>query len=84
VSYGSTTVSLSLPDEHVVTRELLLPTPLPLTFVGGASPSLAAQTAFSYSVDRADYARATNSSESGLAATIAGSLSVSLSSAPCS
>jgi hypothetical protein len=83
VSYGSTAITLNLPDQHVVTQELLLPTPLTLTFVGGASPSLAAQTSFSYSVARADYARATGSSESGLAATIAGALSITLSAAPC-
>lgn len=82
VSYGATTVTLNTPVESEITAELLLARPLTLTFVDDPR-GLHAQTAFTYSVDRADYARAINSSGAGLAPTISGSMAISLSAAPC-
>jgi len=84
VSYGTTTITLNATAENLIVRELLLPRPFTLSFMDGAERSLATQTQFTYAVDREDYARATGSSESGLAARIDGALSVTFSSAPCS
>jgi hypothetical protein len=84
VSYGTTTVTLNVSDSSPIVQELLLPSPLTLTFVDGPTRSLAAETQFTYFVARADYARATGSSEAGLAATINGAMQASFSSAPCS
>jgi hypothetical protein len=83
VSYGTSTITLNLPAESAVARELLLPRPLTLAFADGPQPSLTVQTQFSYFVDRGDYARARGSSEAGLAPTIGGSLTASLTAAPC-
>ena len=84
VSYGTTTITLNASDDNPVVRELLLPTPITFSFVDGAQRGLGAQSQFSYVVARADYARATGSSETGLAATISGTLNASFSAAPCS
>lgn len=84
LTYGATTVTLNTPATNTVADELLLPRPLTLTLVEGASRSLVAQTQFSYSVTREDYARARNASPAGLAPTIEGNASIVLSSAPCS
>lgn len=83
VSYGATSVTLSTPEENVVVKELLLARPLTLTFAGGNPRILAAQTAFTYSVDREDYARAIGSSGQGLASTISGSMVIGMSTGPC-
>lgn len=84
VNYGTTSVTLNTPAESDVTSELLLARPLTLTFVAGTNRSLGAQTAFTYTVERDDYARAIGSNGQGLAQTIAGSMTISLSTAPCS
>lgn len=84
LSYGTNTVTLNMPGTSTVAEELLLPRPLTLTVLEGTSMRLVAQTQFSYSVTREDYARARNASPSGLAPTIEGSASVVLSAAPCS
>lgn len=84
LNYGSTTVTLNTPGESAVAQELLLPRPLTLTLVEGPNRSLIAQTQFTYSVTREDYARARNASPSGLAPTIDGTASIALSTAPCS
>jgi hypothetical protein len=84
VSYGTSSVTLSVPEAGAVAEELLLPRPLTLSFIDGPQRSLSAQTQFTYQVERQDYARATGSSEAGLAATINGSLTALFSSAPCS
>jgi hypothetical protein len=83
VDYGATTVTLNTPSESPIAEELLLPRPLTLTFTETNGRALAAQSQFAYSVDRADYARAANASEEGLAATIPGSMSIVLSAAAC-
>jgi hypothetical protein len=84
VTYGSTSVTLQTPEENVVTSELLLARPLTLTFIPGPPKALAGQTQFTYAVARDDYARAIGSNGQGLAQTIAGSMTISLSTAPCS
>lgn len=83
VSYGSTSVTLNTPAESAIAAELLLQRPLSLTFQGGASRTLTAQSAFAYAVDRADYARAIGSNGEGLAQSISGTMSITLSTAPC-
>jgi hypothetical protein len=84
VTYGTTTVTLNAPEGHAVAKELLLPRPFTLTFIEAPNRSLSAQTQFTYFVERADYARATGSSEQGLAATINGAMLATFSAAPCS
>jgi hypothetical protein len=84
VNYGSTSVTLQAPSESAIISELLLPQPLTLTFISGAQKGLAGQTQFTYSVTREAYARAINSNGQGLAPTITGSMTMSLSTAPCS
>ncbi|HYW14270.1 MAG TPA: hypothetical protein VE871_20050 [Longimicrobium sp.] len=83
VDYGATSVTLSTPEENVVVKELLLPTPLTLTFAAGTPRILATQTSFTYAVDREDYARAIGSSGQGLAATITGNAVIGMSTGPC-
>jgi hypothetical protein len=83
VSYGSTSVTLQTPSESGIIAELLLPQPLTLTFLPGTQRGLAGQTQFTYAVSREDYARAINSNGQGLAQTIAGSMTIGLSTAPC-
>lgn len=84
VSYGTTSVTLNTPEENAVVKELLVPTPVTLTFAAGNPRILAAQTAFTYSVTREDYARAIGSSGQGLAATITGTAVIGMSTGPCS
>lgn len=84
VSYGATSITLSTPEDNAVVNELLLARPLTLTFVAGNPRILAAQTAFTYSVAREDYARAIGSTGQGLAATITGNMTIGLSTGPCS
>ncbi len=84
VTYGTTTVTLGTPASNAITQELLLPRPLALTFTESSGRVLAAQTQLAYTVDRADYARAANASQEGLAATIPGTMSIVFSAAPCS
>ena len=84
VGYGASTVSLNMPEQSAITAELLLPRPLTLTFQAGTSRTLTAQSAFAYSVARDDYARAIGSDGQGLAQSIAGTMNIALSSAPCS
>lgn len=83
VDYGTTTVTLNTPAESPIAEELLLPRPLTLAFAEAPNRALTGQTTFSYAVDRADYARAANASEEGLAATIPGTMSIVLSAAAC-
>lgn len=82
VSYGSNSVTLTLPANQATT-ELLLPRPLTLGFTAGADRQLSTQSPFAHSVARADYARAIGSNGQGLAETIQGTMSVALSTAPC-
>lgn len=84
LNYGSSTVTLNTPEQSAITSELLLARPLTLTFQSGTSRTLTAQSEFPYSVARADYARAINSNGEGLAQTIAGTMTITLSSAACS
>lgn len=83
VAYGTNNVTLTLPTNQATT-ELLLPRPLALDFTAGASKQLSAQTPFVHSVARADYARAIGSNGQGLAETIQGRMTVTLSTAACS
>lgn len=83
VEYGTTTLTLNTPAESAIAQELLLPRPLTLTFAETPNRALTGQTASSYAVDRAAYARAANASEEGLAATIPGTMSIVLSAAAC-
>lgn len=83
VNYGTTSVTLGTPEGNAVVNELLLARPLTLTFASGPPRILAAQTAFTYSVDREDYARAIGSTGQGLAATITGSMVIGMSTGPC-
>ena len=82
VAYGTNTVTVSLPTNEATT-ELLLPRPLTLGFTDGANRVLSIQTPFAHSVARADYARAIGSNGQGLAETIQGTTTVTLSTAPC-
>lgn len=84
VSYGSNFVTLNTPSESAISAELLLDRPLSLTFQSGTARTLTAQSSFAYSVARADYARAIGSNGEGLAQTIAGTMTIGLSTAPCS
>jgi hypothetical protein len=83
VTYGSTSITLQTPAESDITAELLLARPLTLTFISGTTRGLAAQTSFSYTVARDDYARAIGSNGQGLAQTIAGTMTLSLSTGSC-
>jgi hypothetical protein len=84
LDFGRSTVTLNTPAESPIAQELLLPRPLTFTFVEAPNRSLLGQTSFTYSVARADYARAAGVSEQGLAATITGISSMVLSADPCS
>lgn len=84
VSYGATAITLAMNPESEIAAELLLARPMTLTFVPGTNRVLAAQTAFTYSVDRENYARAIGSTGQGLAATITGSMTIGLSTGACS
>ena len=84
VDYGTTTVTFNTPAESAIARELLLPRPLTLTFTETSGRVLAGQTQFGYAVERADYARAADASQEGLAATIPGTMSIVFSAGACS
>jgi hypothetical protein len=84
VNYGRNSVTLSTPEQSSITSELLLPRPLTLTFQSGTSRTLTAQSEFAYSVARDDYARAIGSNGEGLAQSISGTMTITLSTAPCS
>jgi len=83
INYGRTTVSLSVPQGNTIAAELLLPRPMTLTYTDGTTPQLTGQTAFPYSVARADYARAAGVSETDLSNSISGSQVMTLSAGPC-
>lgn len=83
ISYGTSTITLNMQSESAIAQELLLPRPFTLTFTDTPQRMLTVQTQFTYFVERADYVRATGSSESGLANTINGALTASFSASPC-
>lgn len=83
ISYGRTTLTLSVPQGNGIAAELLLPRPMTLTFTDGPTRALTGQTAFPYSVARQDYARAAGVSETDLSSSISGSQVMTLSSGPC-
>ena len=83
ISYGRTTVSLSVPSGNAIGAELLLPRPIPLAFSDGPTRQLTGQTPYAYAVAREDYARAAGIPQTDLSPTITGSLAASLSSGPC-
>ena len=84
VHFYTSEVALDFPDQDQseITRELLLPTQLWLSFAD--SPTrLENSTSLVYAVRRADYARAAGITEEGLAANISGQLTVTLATGAC-
>lgn len=79
---GEIAIDFPDPDQSEIVRELLLPTQLWLGFT--ATPSrLGTSTSLTYSVRRADYARAAGITEEGLQQSITGQLTATFATGAC-